>query len=213
MILLRQPEKIAEERGYFSQLQFGFREGVNCLDTSFVVSESINHLTERRGKAFVCFLDVRKAFDTFLIDGLLYEPTYELGIDPKMWLIIKELFSCVKGQVILNGHVSSSFSTSQGSGQGRILAPFLSKVYIDQLLMELCQLDVGITLFSNSLSVPSFADDMTLMACFPSCLNIMIQFAYKYSCNGRYQINYGKTGVVVFGECAVTHSKDMRVRQ
>ena len=177
MILLRQLEKVAEEKGHFSQLQFGFREGVSCLDASFVISESINHLIERGGKAFACFLDVRKAFDTVWIDGLLYKLKYKLGIDPKMWLIIKVLFSSLKGQVIFNGHISSSFSTSQGSGQGRILAPFLYKVYINQLLMELCQLDIGITLFSHSLSAPSFADDMTLLACFPSCLNIMIQLA------------------------------------
>ena len=79
--------------------------------------------------------------------------------------------------------------------------------------MELCQLDIGITLFNSSLSAPSFADDMTLLACFPSYLNIMIQLAYNYSCNWRYRFNYGKTGVVVFGECAVTHSKNIKVRQ
>ena len=121
--------------------------------------------------------------------------------------------SGLKGQVIFNGHINSSFSTSQGSRQGRILAPFLYKVYINQLLMELCQLDIGITLFNHSLSAPSFADDMTLLACFPSCLNIMIQLACKYSCNWKYQFSYGKTGVVAFGECAVTHSKNMKVCQ
>ena len=135
LILVRQLEKVAEEKGYFLQLQFGFREGVSCLDASFVISESINHLTETGGKAFACFMDVRKAFDTVWIDGLLYKLKYELGIDPKMWLIIKVLFSGLKGQVIFNGHISSSFSTSQGSGQGRILAPFLYKVYINQLLI------------------------------------------------------------------------------
>ena len=46
MILLMQLEKIVEKKCYFSQLQFGFREGVSCLDASFVVSESINHLIE-----------------------------------------------------------------------------------------------------------------------------------------------------------------------
>ena len=74
--------------------------------------------------------------------------------------------------------------------------------------MELCQFDIGIPLFNRSLSAPRFADDMTLLACFPSCLNIVIQLAYKYSFDWRYQFNYGKTGVVVFGECAVTHSKN-----
>ena len=79
--------------------------------------------------------------------------------------------------------------------------------------MELCQLDIGINVFNHSLSAPSFADDMTLLACFLSYLNIMIQLAYEYSCNWRYQFNYGKTGVVVFGEYAVTHSKTTKVLQ
>ena len=84
LLLLRQLEKIAEEKGYLSQLQFGFREGVNCLDAFFVISEFINPLTERGSKAFACFLDVRKAFDTVWIDGLLYKLKYKLGVDPKM---------------------------------------------------------------------------------------------------------------------------------
>ena len=76
MNLLRQLEKIAERKGYFSQLQFGFREGVSCIDVSFVISESINHLIEREDKAFACFFAVvvvfyiRKAFDTVWVDGL-----------------------------------------------------------------------------------------------------------------------------------------------
>ena len=211
MIFLRQVEKTAEVKGYFFYVQFGFREGVSCLDASFVISESMNHLIERRGKAFACFLDVRKAFVS--INSLLYKLKRELGIDPKMWLIIKELFSGLKGQVIFSGHLSSSFSTSQGSGQERILAPFMYKVYVNQLLMELCQLDIGITLFNYNVSALSFEDDMTLIACFRSCLNTMIQLAYTYSCSWRYQFNYGKTGVVIFGECAVIHFKNMKVRQ
>ena len=41
----------------------------------------------------------------------------------------------------------------------------------------------------------------------------MIQPVYKYSCSWRYQFNHGKTGVVVFGECDVTHSKNIKVCQ
>ena len=64
MVLLDRLEKFAGENAYFLNLQFGFQEGVGCLEASFTILESINHMLERGNKVFACFLDVRKAFDT-----------------------------------------------------------------------------------------------------------------------------------------------------
>ena len=72
MILLNRLEKFVIDNEYFSELQFGFKEGVGCIEASFTVLETINHMLERGSKVFSCFLDVRKAFDTVLIDGLLF---------------------------------------------------------------------------------------------------------------------------------------------
>ena len=88
MILLRKLEQIAEKKWYFSHMQFGFSEGVGCLEASYVISESINQLLEKGGKVFTCFLDVHKAFDTVWIPGLLYKLKHELGIDSQLWLVI-----------------------------------------------------------------------------------------------------------------------------
>ena len=43
------------------------------MEASFTILESINHMLERGNKVFGCFLDVRKAFDTVWIDGLLFK--------------------------------------------------------------------------------------------------------------------------------------------
>ena len=64
VILLRRLENFAKEKGYFSHLQFGFSAGSGCSEASFVIMEAINHIKEREGKVFTCFLDVRKAFDS-----------------------------------------------------------------------------------------------------------------------------------------------------
>ena len=65
MILLNRLEKSAIDNDYFSELQFGFREGVGCIEASFTILETTiyNHMLERGSKLFSCFLDVRKAFD------------------------------------------------------------------------------------------------------------------------------------------------------
>ena len=116
MILLRKLEQIAELKGYFSHMQFGFSEGVGCLEASCVISESINQLLEKGSKVFACFLDVHKAFDTVWVPGLLYKLKHELGIDSQLCLIIKELYKDIRGQVLFNGHISDSFDILQGSG-------------------------------------------------------------------------------------------------
>ena len=71
MVLLNRLENSVEQNGIFSFMQFGFKEGVGCTETSFTILETINHMFECGSKDFGCFLDVRKAFDIVWIDGLL----------------------------------------------------------------------------------------------------------------------------------------------
>ena len=134
IILLNRLEKYASHNHYFSEMQFGFQEGVGCIEAPFTILETINHMLERGSKIFGCFLDVRKAFDTLWIDGLLYKLFTELGIKGRMWVAIKDLYTDVKAQVLYSGSLSRSFDVSQGTGQGRILAPLMYKVYINSLL-------------------------------------------------------------------------------
>ena len=75
------PCDIAQEQNYFSDPQFGFSEGVGCIESSVVISESVNQAVEQGDKVFACFLDVRKAFDTVWHDGLLFKLYKELSID------------------------------------------------------------------------------------------------------------------------------------
>ena len=58
---LRGLENFAKEKGYFSHLQYRFSADSGCSDASFVIMEAINHIKEREGKVFACFLDVRKS--------------------------------------------------------------------------------------------------------------------------------------------------------
>ena len=68
MILLNTLEKYAAQMGFFSEMQFGFQEGVGCTEASFTIIETINHMLERGSKVFSCFLGVRKAFYSIITD-------------------------------------------------------------------------------------------------------------------------------------------------
>ena len=46
MILLNRLEKYAAQMGFFSEMQFGFQEGVGCIEAFFTITETINHTLE-----------------------------------------------------------------------------------------------------------------------------------------------------------------------
>ena len=69
MILLNRLAKFAAQKGHFSELQFGFSEGVGCIEASFTILKTINHMLERASKVFSCFLYVRKHLILFGLMG------------------------------------------------------------------------------------------------------------------------------------------------
>ena len=213
MILLNRLEVFAKQKGFFSEMQFGFQEGIGCIEASFTILETINHMLERGCKIFSCFLDVRKAFDTVWIDGLLYKLFIELGVGGRMWLTIKDLYTDVKAQVLYSGSLSRQFKVSQGTGQGRILAPFMYKVYINALLSTLTNHAYAIFINGLRVSSPSFADDISLLTTQQSFLAVLMHICYCYSLKWRYEFNNSKSGVVTFGETKAVHYQSMKTRE
>ena len=105
------------------------------------------------------------------------------------------------------------FDMSQSTGQGRIFAPFMYKVYINGLLQKLSNHCYAISINSLSLPAPSFADDVTLLSLFPSFLKTFLNICHQYSVTWRDEFNHTKSGMVTFGETKPLHSCLMKERE
>ena len=162
VILLRRLENFAKDKAYFSHLQLGFSAGSVRSEASFVIMEAINHIKEREGKVFACFLDVRKTFDTVWIDGLFRKLFLELGVEKKTFAMIKTLYTDVESFVYFNGVSTQAFLLYQGYGQGRILAHFMYKVYFNRLVETVCNSKYSLVIDNLIIGSATFADDMTL---------------------------------------------------
>ena len=116
-----------------------------------------------------------------------------------MWLVIKDLYTNVKAKVLYAGALSRKIDILQGTGQGRILAPFMYKVYINSLLKV--STDHCCTISINRLSLPSplFADDISLLALYPLFLETFMNIFHMYGKTWRHEFNHTKSGVVTFG--------------
>ena len=99
---------------------------------------------------------------------------------------------------------------SQGTGQGRILAPFMYKVYVNGLLCVLTNHCYAIFINGLRIPSPSFADDITLLALHPSFLKTFMSICYKYGIKWRYEFNHSKSGIVAFGESKLQHFEFMK---
>ena len=129
-----------------------------------------------------------------------------------MWSAINDLYTGVKAQVLYSGSLSRSFDVSQGTGQGRILAPFMYEVYINSLLHVLSNYNCAICIRSLQLTSASFADDITLLALHQSFLSVFMDMCHQYSIMWRYEFNHTKCGVVTFGESKALHFQSMSER-
>ena len=94
---------------------------------------------------------------------------------------------------------SRPFLINQGVKQGAILSPLLYSIYLNDLLVELQQSNLGARIGEVYCGAPAYADDLALVASSPEELQKMLDIVYRYSNKWRYRLNASKSKVMIFG--------------
>lgn len=180
-------------------LQGGFQKHFGCLMTSFMLRESINFAKENGSRLYVCFLDVRKAFDCVWHDGLFYK-LYKCGIDKAIFKILQNLYTGMRSCVRFQGCKSEWFPILQGTRQGGVISPFLYLVFLNDLLYQLEASGLGMCFYNIDLSCPTVADDMLVQSFSKIGLEELISICVNYAYTWRFLHSASKSAVVVFNE-------------
>lgn len=177
--------------------QQGFQQKLGCLTASFNLQETIHHNIEQGSPVYVAFLDTQKAFDTVWRHGLMCKLS-RLGISGRLWTLIDDCHTNTSCSVVVNHINSSWFPVSQGVRQGGILSTFLYLVFINDLLHEIQNQCPNMGIYNIASSTPALADDISCIALSPSAIQKILNTAFVYSKNWRFQFNADKSSVLRF---------------
>ena len=193
-------------------LQGGFRPGVSCLHSAFVFQEAIFFLREKKKKAFVAFLDVKKAFDTVWHAGLFVK-LFQCNVPPYIWHILDVWYSCSISAVVWDSQVSRSFPIKQGVRQGSILSPLLYSIFVNALLDQLSTSSFGVSIEGVFCGAPMYADDLALIGTSEVDLQNMLDIVSSYALMWHYELNAQKSAILVLGESSVSRQRNRSRRE
>ena len=88
--------------------------------------------------------------------------------------------------------------TGNGVRQGDNMSPVLFNVFLNDLVAELKELNLGVDVGNKKVGILLYADDIVLIADKEGDLQQMLDHLYTWCCNWRLSINTSKTQIVHF---------------
>ena len=178
-----------------SNMQFGFTEGLSPGMAALILSEVYSNISAK-DILFVTTLDSQKAFDV-VNHQILMDKLYHLGVKLEFWDVITDLYQGLTSTVKWQGDISLSFSINQGVRQGGVLSTHLYKQYINELLNDLENHNIGISIGNTYAGCPTCADDIVLLSLNNSDMQEMLDIVYDYAGDHRFQIHPIKSNAII----------------
>ena len=100
------------------------------MDQIFNLKECISLSRQKDRPLFMCFIDLRKAYDSVNRD-LLWKAMREYGITEKIVKILNSLYDNTRAKVRVKGKLSEFLSLKTGVKQGCVLSPLLFNIFMD----------------------------------------------------------------------------------
>ncbi|UYV71893.1 hypothetical protein LAZ67_9000960 [Cordylochernes scorpioides] len=209
-ILRSRLEEWVEGRRVIPENQAGFRKERSCIDHIFTLTTLIQlSLRKKRGKLYVFFVDLRKAFDT-VPHSLLWKKLYNLGISYQFISTIKSYYEQATIAIRWKGSFTESIKINSGVLQGEPLSPLLFILFIMDLIEIYNNSDLP------SVNLPEFgdihlllyADDIAIIGESRINLQKKIKILKEYLDENLMTLNESKSKIMVFRNGGKPSNKD-----
>ena len=200
-ILNKRLVKWTEEHKHLTESQAGFRSGYSTTDHIFTLKAIIDKcFAKKNGKLYVCFVDLRQAFDSVQRKPL-FDILIKYGINGKFMKAITAMYSSVLSCVRTGNGLTEFFDCPAGLRQGCVLSPELFSLFINEIALSVDKGGKhGIQFLPGlvELFILLFADDIALLSAtalgLQNQINIMSEACKRLFLN----INIDKTKIMIF---------------
>ena len=198
-ILLNRLSEWTETCGILPEEQYGFRPNRRTTDCIFILNTLIEKTKADNSTLFVCFVDLKKAFDN-IQHSLLWTKLQSIGVSSKIIKTLQSMYDNATARVKLSSYeASKSFKCSKGVRKGCNLSPLLFNLFLKGLEVKLADNQAGVPLGETTIDTIMFADDIILLStCIEGIrkhIKTMEHFCHKWN----LAINTEKTKVCTFG--------------
>ena len=143
-------------------LQFGFKKKHGSIDNAFILDSIIDICMTRGRPTYVCFIDLKSAFDMIIRSALLFKLRRQ-GIKGKFFSVINSMFKKATSTVKWDGQLGETFDNICGVLQGGVSSPQLFKVFLEDLIKYL-DTSYGIKINEKMICHLLLADDLALIS-------------------------------------------------
>jgi hypothetical protein len=156
---------------------------------------------QKKGKTFLAFLDLSKAFDRVWQECLFYLLVlWKNGIQGKCWKLLRSLYSNVSNKVLFEDFESDWFDQEFGLKQGCVLSSTLFSVSMNDLVSMLSEHNLGVNLASDIINCLLFADDIFLIGKSEQELQTLLNITARFASKWNLKFNCKKSKVMVIGK-------------
>lgn len=172
--------------------QFGFRTNRSTTDALFIMKQLKEKSIEFNKPAYICFIDLTKAFDKVRLTDVLQILTKRQS-PSQITKLIKNLNTGNVTKIKSGEHTTPNIKTPGGIRQGDSLSPFLFNLLMDEIIQQVTSLNLGYRMGHSKISMVCYADDAAIIAETENDLQRQLLKFYQVSQQLNMAISTSKT--------------------
>ena len=175
-----------------SDNQFGFKRSHSTETCIFALKQVLNYYRDAGSPVFVCFLDIKSAFDR-VSHNKLFLKLLDRGVPKYLLSLLIVWYGKQQLYISWAGIMSSSFNMTNGIRQGSLISPLLFSLYLDEMSLELNTARIGCHIGGHAMNHLAYADDLVLLAPSAVGLNRLLQLSKIYADENYIKFSASKT--------------------